>query len=129
MLILRITIVTKTYKTMAIAVVKNKKQRFEATGFVLGFLWLGDLGAYPAKKVKTDTREKLLDVVTDMLADGSLDSGMGFNGLKGALIDIKTIETLTIKGKEYENENTETVFLGELEPEEIELLENCAFNM
>ena len=109
--------------------ITNKKQRFEATGFVLGFLWLGDQGSYPAKKIKADTREELLNKATDMLNDGSLDSGMGFQSLKGALIDIKTIETLTIKGKEYENENTDTVFLGELEPEDIEFLENCAFNM
>ena len=109
--------------------ITNKKQRFEGTGFVLGFLYLGDMGGYPSKKIKAETRKELLEKATDMLADKSLDSGMGFDTLKGALLDIKTIETITVNGKDYENENTETVFLGELEPEDIEFLENCAFNM
>ena len=115
---------TKTYT----AKITDKEQRFEATGFVLGFLYLGDLGAYPARKIKADTKEELLNKATDMLADGSLDSGMGFESLKGAMIDIKTIEIIKIDGKDYENENTEPVFIGELESEDMEFLERCYFS-
>lgn len=105
--------------------ITDKKQRFEATGFVLGFLYLGDMGAYPARKIKADTRKEILEKATDMLNDKTLDSGMGFESLKGAMIDIKCIETLTIEGKDYENENFEHVYLGELTPEDMEFLERC----
>lgn len=108
--------------------ITNKKQRFEGTGFVLGFLYLGDMGGYPSKKIKAETRKELLEKATDMLADKSLDSGMGFDTLKGAMIDIKCIETITIEGKDYENENSEPVFLGELTPEDMEFLERCYFS-
>lgn len=109
--------------------ITNKKQRFEASGFVLGFLWGGGEGTYPAKKIKADTREELLNKAINMLVDKSLDSGMGFESLKGALIDIKTIETITIAGKDYENENIETVLLGKLTQEDIEFLENSSIGM
>ena len=107
--------------------IENKKVRFESSGFVLGFDWFNQQGGYSAKEIKADTREEILDKAIDMLNDGSLDQGFGFQSLKGALIDIKKIETLTIAGKDYVNENTETLFLGELTPEEMEFLENCAF--
>lgn len=109
--------------------IDSKKQRFIGSGFVLGFDWSNNQGGYPARKIKAETKKELLEKATDMLSDGSLDSGFGFQSLKGALIDIKKIETLTIAGKDWENEEYETVFLGELEPEDIEFLENCAFYM
>jgi hypothetical protein len=112
-----------------IALVKNKKQRFEVTGIVLGNLWGGQEGSYPARKIKTNTRQEALEKATDMLSDGSLDSGMGFESLIGARLEVKCIETIKIKGKEYENENSETIFAGELTPEQQEFLDNCYFNM
>jgi len=127
---LRIIHITNTDKDMAtIALVKNKKQRFEVTGIVLGFLWMGNEGAYPARKINTNTRQEALEKATDMLHNGSLDSGMGFESLIGARLEVKRIETLTIKGKEYETDNSETIFAGDLTPEQQEFLDNCYFNM
>jgi hypothetical protein len=110
-----------------IALVKNKKQRFECTGLVLGSLWGGQDGSYPARKINANTRQEILEKATDMLNDGSLDSGMGFESLMGARLEVKCIETIKIKGREYENENTEVIFAGDLTPEQQEFLEVCSF--
>ena len=86
---------------------------FESTGFVYGLLWGGGSGAYPARKLTANTKKELLEKANAGL-DGSLDSGMGYESLQGAILEIKKITTLLIKGKEYVNYQTETEFIGNL---------------
>ena len=89
-------------------------EKFESRGLVLGNLWDGGSGAYPATKLKANTREELIKQANEMLADGSLDSGMGFESLKGALLEIKTIETVEVNGKSFTHEEVEEEFIGDL---------------
>lgn len=106
----------------------KQTKRFVATGLVLGNLYLGGEGAFGAKRITADTREELLNAITDKLADGSLDAGMGFDGLVGAIIEITTVTMLTVNDKTFENEETETVFFGELTPEQQVFLQETLMN-
>ena len=106
----------------------KEKVRFISTGIVLGNLWGGGKGAYPATKLAADTREELIEQAKKGL-DGSLDSGMGFESLIGALLFITTITTITRNGKEFENRETEDEFVGELTPEQEEFLMDVSYQL
>jgi hypothetical protein len=101
----------------------EQTKKFKSIGLVLGNLYMGGEGAYKAKNLKADTREELLIKATDMLSDGSLDGGMGFESLIGALLEITTVTSFIVNDKTFENEETETVFLGELTLEQQQFLE------
>jgi hypothetical protein len=104
------------------------KVRFIATGFVLGYLWLGDKGAYGARSLSADTREEIISQAEKGIEDGSLDGGMGFQSLLGALLHITTITTVTIDGKEFENRETEAEIIGELSDKDEDFLNEVAYN-
>jgi len=46
--------------------------------------------------------------INEALKDGSIDSGMGYESLIGAMMVIEIIETITIDNKEYNNSAFET---------------------
>ena len=52
---------------------------------------------------------------------------MGYESLIGAIMDITTITTVTIDGKDYINEETETEDFGNLNQEQSEFLERALF--
>ena len=58
-----------------------------------------------------------------MLLDGSLDGGMGFDGLIGAMLEITTITTFIVNDKSFRNEEREDVFIGNLTAEQVQFLE------
>ena len=95
---------------------------YKSTGLVLGNMWGGGTGSYPARMIKAKTRKELIETATKMLKDGSLDSGMGFESLKGALIDIEEIETIEIDGKNYTRTEYDTESIGDLSDADIEFL-------
>ena len=98
-------------------------ERFESRGLVYGNLWMGGCGAYKAKRLEAKTREELLEQALNGL-DGSLDGGMGFESLIGALLEIKKITTIVVKGKTFTNEEIEDAFIGDLTEEQQEFLQN-----
>jgi hypothetical protein len=102
--------------------------RFEAKGIVLGNYWGGGKGSYTSKRIKANTLEELLTIATKMLDDGSLDSGMGYESLIGALLEVSTITTVLINDKEFINTETEIHFIGDLSEEESEFLENAWYS-
>jgi deoxyxylulose-5-phosphate synthase len=102
--------------------------RFEAKGIVLGNYWGGGKGSYTAKRIKANTLEELLTIATKMLDDGSLDSGMGYESLIGASLEVSTITTVLINDKEFINTETEIHFIGDLSEEESEFLENVWYS-
>jgi hypothetical protein len=102
--------------------------RFEAKGIVLGNYWGGGKGGYAAKRIKANTLEELLTIATKMLDDGSLDSGMGYESLIGASLEVSTITTVLINDKEFINTETEIHFIGDLSEEESEFLENVWYS-
>lgn len=100
-------------------------KKYHATGRVLGKLWMGELGAYPAEQISANSKKALLKKAGKMLKDGTLDSGAGFEYLKGALLDIEEIETRRIDGKEYSRSEFEFAIIGELTEQEEGRLFRC----
>ena len=102
---------------------------YSADGMVYGKCWGGGFGGYPAERLDGyDSQEALIKEATEMLDDGSLDSGMGFEYLKGALLSIKETEEIIIKGKLFTSEEYEMVYIGDLTEEEEIQLEEWTYN-
>ena len=59
------------------------------------------------------------------MKSGALDSGMGFEFLKGAVLDIEEIETTKYKGKEFKRSEYITEFIGDLSKKEQDFLLEC----
>jgi len=98
--------------------------KYRSTGLVFGNYWGGGRGAYSAVKLSADTKEELIKEATEGL-DGSLDAGMEYESLIGAILDITKITTITYGGKTFTNEETEQEFIGELTEEDQDFLLEC----
>lgn len=107
----------------------EKTIRFKGTGFVLGNYWGGGTGAYPTVSFEADSKEALLDQAKVALANGSIDSGMGFESLIGAVLSIKQETSIDIEGDEYVNEKLSLDFIGEMTYEQIEFLVECCLQI
>ena len=103
--------------------------KFTSTGLVHGNYWGGGKGAYKAEKLSADTKEELIEMATKMLDDGSLDSGMGYESLIGALLNITKTTTIIHDGKPFTNEETEEEFIGDLTEEQQDFLIECEMSM
>jgi DNA invertase Pin-like site-specific DNA recombinase len=103
--------------------------KFTSTGLVHGNYWGGGKGAYKAEKLSADTKEELIEKATKMLEDGSLDGGMGYESLIGALLSITKTTSIIHNGKPFTNEETEFEFIGELTEEDQDFLIECEFSM
>ena len=95
---------------------------FIATGYVYGYLWGGGMGAYPSERLFAKTKEALLKEAKKLLKSGGLDSGMGYQSLKGALLNIEQIETIKKGKKEYQRSDYSTEIIGELTEKEVDFL-------
>lgn len=101
----------------------KKTVRYVATGLVLGNLWGGGSGLYDMDVLEADTKEELIQKANEGLLNGSLDGGMGFESLRGAVLDI-TIETsITFDDDEYINEKYQFDSVGDLTNTELENME------
>ena len=103
-----------------------KTVKYIATGLVYGNYWGGGKGAYASRILKSDTKEDIIEQATKGL-DGSLDGGMGYESLIGALLNIACITTVIIDGKEFENIEYELEFIGDLSEEDMDFLEECHY--
>jgi hypothetical protein len=99
-------------------------REYIAGGLVLGKNWGGGFGAYPSRELRAKTKAELLKQALKDLKSGALDSGMGFEYLKGARLDIKEVETITLKGKEYQRADCITELIGNLTEKEQDFLLN-----
>lgn len=99
-------------------------KRFECTGLVFGNYWGGGSGAYKARSLKANSRAKLIKQAIDALNDSSLDSGMGYESLIGAILHVEIIETVVINGEEFSRSDFEIEFIGNLTEEQQEFLYN-----
>ena len=107
----------------------NEKFSYDSTGLVFGNLWGGAKGSYPARQLTAETLEDLIAQANEGL-DGSLDSGMGFERLLGAVLFITKKTTITMNEKSFCNkESLEPVFIGELTDEEKDFLIEQAYYM
>ena len=93
---------------------------YSGKGIVWGHLWGGGTGGYPSKKLTAETREALVAEAEQRLKDGSLDGGMGFESLYGAVIVVVETEVVVIEGKEFTHTDREFEILGKLSEEELD---------
>lgn len=103
-------------------------KKYQSVGVVYGKLWGGGFGAYPAVKLQASTKEKLIETAKTMVENGSLDSGMGFEYLKGALLNIEEIETIEKNGKKYSRSEFESEVIGDLNEKEQNFLQEATLN-
>lgn len=86
-------------------------------GLVYGNLWGGGQGAYECAKLEGyKSRAALMKDAKAALKDGTLDSGMGFDGLICALVSVERLETMEKGGKVWKARDVEAVELGEMSP-------------
>jgi len=100
------------------------EKKFTFTGVVLGNHWGGGKGSYPSTEFIASSEEEGIEKAEKMLEEGSLDSGMGYESLIGALLDIKETTTIEIDGKEFYNDQYNSMFIGNLTEEEMDFLES-----
>ena len=106
------------------------KTVYNYSGIVLGNLWGGGKSAYTSiKESGFNTIEELQASAENHLKKGSLDSGMGYESLIGALLLIETVETVKVNGKDFINKSLSDLYIGELTEKEIEFLDDCSYNM
>jgi len=106
-----------------------KIKTFSASGFVYGYFWGGGEGAYPMRNVTTNSLDELLTKANNGISDGSLDSGMGFQSLAGEMILIKEETKTFIEGKPYINTEYSVEFIGELNDEQLDFLNEIDFDI
>jgi hypothetical protein len=99
------------------------KIKYNANGYVLGNLWGGGIGGYRSEPLEAKTKEDLLKQAKKKLKDGSLDSGMGFDGLLGAKLLIEKVTTKTIGGRDFVHREHENEYIGNLTEEQLDFLE------
>lgn len=77
--------------------------KYKAKGYCSGNLWGGGVCGYPTKSYESDSLDDLKKQLNDGLANGSLDSGMGFESLRAFMVEIDTQTTIEIEGKLFSN--------------------------
>lgn len=102
---------------------------YKSEGLVFGNCWGGSRGAYKARIIEAHTKEELLEKANQQLEDGSLDSGMGYESLIGAMLIITEIKSTDIDGECFSHENYETVFIGDLTEADEDFLIECIDNI
>ena len=104
------------------------KKYYKIKGYVYGNYWGGGKGAYVSESAEGDNLEQLMIEAKNALEDGSLDGGMGYESLIGAILDIQYIEKIEYKGKIYHNSQYNIEFIGDLTEEEEEFLDDVLMN-
>jgi len=99
-------------------------KQYKSSGYVYGNLWGGGKVAYKAEPIFVNSKEELLKKAKVMLEDGTLDSGMGYQSLIGAILFITETETIQVKDKDFQHLELEVEFIGKLTDEEKEFLES-----
>ena len=100
---------------------------YKATGIVLGNCWGGGTCGYAAETIRATNRASLVQQIENGLKDGSLDSGMGYESLIGAIMVVETIDTRKIDGKVFTAIDYEDEFFGDVTPEQEEMLMDAKF--
>jgi hypothetical protein len=97
-------------------------KRVTLNGYVFGNCWGGGTCGYKTKEVVGDSLISAREKATLMLKDGSLDSGMGFESLYGAIFQAKIEDIMIIEDREYIYTEYETISIGKLSKNEKEAI-------
>ena len=98
---------------------------WDATGLVYGKYWGGGLGTYSSISFQNDSYEGLIAEVNKALVNGSIDSGMGFKNILGALLEITCTTSIEIEENTFVNVVETNEFIGDLTEEQQVFLEEC----
>jgi hypothetical protein len=100
------------------------KYKYKSNGIVIGHLWGGGIGTYPAVKLDGfESGEELLKEAERQLKEGSLDSGMGYEKLIGAALNIFEEKSIIYKGEIYTTSNVTEAFIGKMTVKELDILQ------
>ena len=89
------------------------ERRFIGRGYVLGNCWGGGKCAYRSEQLVSENKESLLNVARRKIVDGSLDSGMGFESLIAAVIEVEEEITTVINGDIFVCRKYDSAIIGE----------------
>lgn len=101
---------------------------YKATGIVLGNCWGGGVCGYAAHEIRATNRASLVQQIENGIENGSLDSGMDFESLIGALMVIDEIDSRKIDGKAFIAHGYEDEFFGDITPEQEEMLADMKYD-
>ena len=91
-------------------------KEYKASGWVLGNCWGGGKVWYQSNKYQSKTLKGIEKEIQKGIENGSIDSGMGFESILGAIIDITEIEKIdTGDGEPFKRENSMYNTFGEIE--------------
>lgn len=102
--------------------VKELGSTFTAKGLVYGNYWGGGEGAYPTIKFRAETLPKLEKAVQEAFEDGGIDSGMGYQSLIGAVLEVTEERTIEYKGLEYVSLEYTEMTIGDLTEEQVNFI-------
>lgn len=102
--------------------------KYIAKGLVLGNYWGGGSGTYSTIKFHADTMEDLESKIEKAFDDGSIDSGMGYESLIGAVLNVEEIDTKIIDDKEYKHSEYDTLYVGIFTDDELEFIDRVNLN-
>jgi hypothetical protein len=89
------------------------KKEIIAKGKVVGNCWGGGVCGYASETVTATTLKELDDKIREGIKTGSLDGGMGFESLIGAIMYIETTETIELNGFKYHRHTNKTKRYGD----------------
>ena len=98
----------------------DNMKRVTLNGYVFGNCWGGGTCGYKATEVVGDTIKEAKEKATQMLNIGSLDSGMGFESLYGAIFRAKVEDIKIIDEKEYIHTEYQILSIGKVAKHERE---------
>jgi len=92
-------------------------KKYSATGYVYGACWGGGRCGYEARELKGKTLASIKQQAKKGIADGTLDAGMGFEKITGALLYVKTESVITVNKKEFINVEIDSLKIGKISKE------------
>ena len=95
---------------------------WKATGLVYGRNWEFTYNVYPSISFQNDSYEGLIAEANEALANESIDSGMGFESILGAMLNITCTTFIEIEENTFVNYEETIEFIGNLTEEQQEFL-------
>ncbi len=96
-----------------------------ATGYIYGKYWGGGEGAYISITLHGKYLKPLLKNAEKNLQN--LDSGMGYETVLGAILNIETITTIEKNGIEYNHSEHHIEMIGDLSENQEDFLKNIIY--
>lgn len=106
----------------------NPMKTYKATGLVFGNYWGGGKGAFQSTPITASSRAEIIAQAEKMLDDGSLDGGMGYESLNGAILDVQETKTVEVNGEVFSKQSSQYEFIGKLTTDEEDFLEEALLN-